>query len=153
MKTPNPEINRRGRSQAGAALLESALVLMSVLSMVIFVMDMGRMLLFQQFFTERARVGVRAAVVNNWNADSVANFVCYGSTSAPSGGTSTAGYLGLLPSQVSFTLTPDSGSNDGRAQVKISGVPMLAWIPGIAGTYTAAPVIATAPVQSRGATN
>ena len=149
-----PSINKsRRRSRAGAALLESTLVLMTVLSMVIFVMDMGRMLLLQQFFTERARSGVRAAVVNNWNADSISNFICYGSTSAPDGGTTTAGYLGLLPSQVHVTTIADTGLNDGRLQVRISGVQIFAWIPGIAGTYTAAPVVATMPMQSRGATN
>jgi hypothetical protein len=153
MKTlPNANTRRR-RPQAGATLLESALILTTVLGMVIFVMDMGRLLLLQQFFTERARVGVRAAVVNNWNSDNVINFVCYGSTSAPSGGQTTAGYMGLLPSQVTFTQVADSGSNDGRDKVTISGVPMFTWIPLMAGRYTAPPIIATMPVQSRGATN
>jgi Flp pilus assembly protein TadG len=153
MKTLPSTNSSRRRSQAGAAMLESALVLVTVLSMVVFVMDMGRMLLLQQFFTERARSGVRAAVVNSWDATSVANFICYGSTSAPDGGTATAGYLGLLPAQVHFTTVADSGINDGRAVVKINGVRMFSWIPGIAGTYTAAPVVATMPMQSRGATN
>ncbi len=54
---------------------------------------------------------------------------------------------------VHVTQIADSGLNDGRLQVKISGVQMFTWIPGIAGTYNAAPVVATMPLQSRGATN
>lgn len=134
-------------------MLEGALVMMTVLAIVVFVMDMGRMLLLQQFFTERARTTVRNAVVSNWDQTSVKNFACYNSTSAPSGGTTTPGYLGLLPSQVTYTVTGDSGINDARAQVKISGVPMFSFIPGMSGTYTAAPVVASMPVQSQGATN
>jgi Flp pilus assembly protein TadG len=132
-------------------MIETALVLTTFISLLIFGLDMGRMLLLQQYFTERAREGARYAVVNNWNAAAVVNFVCYGTTTQAD--TRTAGYLGLLPSQVAVTSTADSGANDGRIQVTISGVQMFAWIPFMSRTYTAAPVVATAPLQSRGAAN
>jgi hypothetical protein len=61
--------------------------------------------------------------------------------------------MGLKPSHVTFTQVPDSGSNNARDQVTISGVAMFTWIPGISGKYTSPPIIATMPVQSRGATN
>ena len=137
-------------------MLETALVLSTLLGMIIFVMDMGRMLLWQQFFMERARTGVRNAVVNNWDSTSVANYVCYGTTTAPAlspGDTSEApGYLGLVPSEVTFNSIADSGANDARYQVIIQGVDMFSWIPGMAGRYRAAPLIATMPVESAGAT-
>jgi Flp pilus assembly protein TadG len=46
---------RRRQNQKGANILESALVLLTVLGMFLFIMDMGRILLIQQFITERAR--------------------------------------------------------------------------------------------------
>jgi hypothetical protein len=38
-------------------------------------------------------------------------------------------------------------------QVKVSGVPVLTWIPYIAGQYTLPPIVVTTPVQSLGAVN
>jgi hypothetical protein len=57
---------RRKNGQRGSGLVETALVLLSMMAMVIFIMDMGRILLVQQYTSERARVTVRNAVVNNW---------------------------------------------------------------------------------------
>src|SRR5436190_931457 len=55
----------RKKRQKGQAMIESALVALALVGMIIFVMDMGRILLLQQFIGERARATVRNAVVNN----------------------------------------------------------------------------------------
>lgn len=144
--------NRR-HHRKGAAMLETALVLTTVVGMIIFIMDIGRMLLLQQFITERARVTVRAAVVNNWTASQTANFLCYNTTAAPTGGTSTPGYFGLLPSQVSYQTLGTTTAADYRLQISVSGVPMLTWIPFISGSYNAPPITVTMPAQSLGATS
>lgn len=133
-------------------MVEGALVVVTIISMIVFIMDMGRLLLTQQFITERARQTIRAAVVNNWDSTSVANYLCYASTSAP-GPTTTPGYMGLLPSQVSYQALGTSGTPDYRLQVVVSGVPMLTWIPYMAHTYTAPPITVTMPAQSMGATS
>jgi hypothetical protein len=84
----------------------------------------------------------------------VKNYVVYGSTTAPDSDNGTpAGYLGLLPSQVTLTKVADSGVGDARYQVKVSGVPILTWIPYMSGQYTLPTVTATMPVESLGATN
>ena len=142
--------NRRTR-QRGSAMLETALVFTLLLTMILFIVDMGRVLLTQQFISERARVGARNAALNNWTATDVANFVVYNSTTAPPGGG--PGYLGLLPSQVSLTQFADSGNNDARYKVTVQGVPLFTWVPYLAGRYTAPTITATMPVQSQGATN
>ena len=131
-------------------MVETALVFTTLLGMVLFILDMGRMLLWQQFFMERAREGARYAVVNNWDQTALRNFVCYNNTTAPDG--NPPGFLGLLPSQVTLTKLADSGANDARYQVSIQGVTLFMWIPGIAGQYTMPKVIATMPVGSAGAT-
>ena len=142
---------RRKNGQRGAGMVETVLVLLTVMGMTIFIMDMGRILLVQQYTSERARVTVRQAVVNNWTATQAQNYLVYNSTTAPNGGG--AGYMGLLTSQVTYQTLGTAGTPDYRLQVKVSGVPALTWIPYISGTYTLAPIIATMPAQSLGATN
>jgi Flp pilus assembly protein TadG len=44
---------RRNKKQKGSSMLETALVLLTLLAMIIFIMDMGRILLMQQFLSER----------------------------------------------------------------------------------------------------
>lgn len=143
----------RARTQSGGVMVESALILTTVLMMILFIMDTGRMLLSQQFFAERARMGARYAAVNNWTSTMTANFVCYNSTTAPSGQAPVAGMLGLLPSQVTVAQLGTQGTPDYRIQVTIQGVPMFSWVPGMAGMYVAPPAVASMPVQSLGATN
>jgi len=147
----NAKTQGRKKRQRGAALVETALVFTAALSMIVFIVDMGRILLTQQYISERAQAAVRSAVVNNWDSTSVKNYVVYGSTTAPDGGG--AGLMGLTTSEVSFNSIADSGIGDARYQVTVSGVPLLTWIPYMAGRYTAPTVIATAPVQSQGAIN
>ena len=142
---------RGNERERGGTLVETALVLMTLLCVIIFVMDMGRILLMQQFVTERARVTARAAVVNNWTATQVQNYLVYNTTTAPGGGAT--GYLGLLASQVTYTALGTAGASDYRLQVKVSGVPAIVWIPFMAGQYTLAPIVATTPAQSLGAIN
>jgi hypothetical protein len=123
--------------------------------MIFFVFDMGRMLMTQQFIAERARVAVRMAAVNSWDSTSVANYLCYNTTTAPANvnGASAPGYLGLVPSNVSYATLGTSGAADYRLKVTVSGVHMLTWIPHMAGTFTAPTITASAPGQSLGATN
>jgi Flp pilus assembly protein TadG len=144
----------RTKRRRGSALVETALIFTTAISMILFIVDMGRILLWQQFIAERARIGARNAVVNNWDSTAVQNYVVYGSTTAPDSDNGTpAGYLGLLPSQVTLTKFADSGIGDRRYQVKVSGVPILTWIPYMSGQYTLPTVTATMPVESQGATN
>ena len=139
------------RSEKGSSMVETALVLMTVIGMIIFIMDIGRILLIQQFISERARNTVRSAVVNNWDATDTKNYLVYNSTTAPGGGG--AGYMGLQTTQVSYQTLGTLGQPDYRLQVRVTGVPVLTWIPFIARSYTLAPITATAPAQSLGATN
>ena len=132
-------------------MVESAFVLLTILAMMIFILDMGRMLMMQQFLVERVRSTVRSAVVNNWDATAIKNYLVYNSTTAPGGGG--AGYMGLLTSEVSYQTLGTAGDSDYRLQVKVSGVPVLTWIPFISGSYTLAPVMATMPAESLGASN
>jgi Flp pilus assembly protein TadG len=141
------------KKQKGQAMLETALVLTTLIAMIIFVVDMGRLLMVQQYIGERARVTARTAAVNTWSSSStsIANYLVYNSTTAPDGGG--PGYLGLKTSQVSSTFLGTAGTPDYRLRVKVTGVPVLTWIPYMANSYTLAPIVATSPAESLGATN
>ncbi len=139
--------NKRRRNQRGQTILESALVLIAVISMLLFIIDMGRLLFLQQYFAERARAGARWASVNTYDATSIKNYVAYNSTTG-----SGTGLFGLSPSNVSVTPLPNS-TNPTTIQVTISGYQTIRLIPYIAGSFTSPAVTAVAPVQSLGATN
>jgi Flp pilus assembly protein TadG len=147
----SPRNTARRKNQKGANILESALVLLTMLGMILFIMDMGRILLIQQFITERARAAVRSAVVNNWTATATKNYLVYNSTTAPNGGG--AGFLGLQTSNVTYQTLGTSGTPDYMIQVKVSGIQAITWIPYISGAYTLAPITFAMPAQSLGATN
>jgi Flp pilus assembly protein TadG len=138
-------------NQKGGAMVESALVLLTLMGMILFVLDMGRILLMQQYITERARTTVRNAVVNSWIDTDTKNFRVYNSPTAPTGGG--PGLLGLKRSQVTYQVLGTQGAADYRLQVKVSGVPAVTFIPFIAGSYMLAPVVVTMPAQSLGASN
>ncbi|HEY2842390.1 MAG TPA: TadE family protein [Bryobacteraceae bacterium] len=142
---------QRRKGQKGSSMVESALVLLTLLSMILFIVDMGRILLIQQYITERARATVRMAVVNSWDSTKAANYLVYNSITAPGGGG--PGFMGLLTTQVTYSTLGTLGTDNYRLQIKVSGVPALVMIPFIAGTYTLAPITATLPAQSLGSTS
>ncbi len=77
---------RRKKNQKGASIVEAALVVLTLVGMIVFIMDVGRMMMMEQFITERARVTVRQAAVNNWTATQVQNYLVYNSITAPDKG-------------------------------------------------------------------
>jgi len=143
---------RRQRAQRGAAaLLEGALVLGTLLTMILFVVEMGRMLVFQQMFTERAREGARSAAVSTYSTTTVQNYVLYNSGTAPSG--NPPGFFGLTSSEVSVQRLGTAGNWDDRIQVTISNYPMFDFVPLLKHTYTVPPITVTIPVGSLGSTS
>ncbi len=134
-------------------MIETALVLVVLLAMIIFVIDIGQILLMQQFMTERARTAARSAAVNNWNSAAVANFLCYNQTTAPVGENPVPGLLGLLPAQVSYSSAGTVGGPDHRLTVRISNVAAFMFVPGLAGRFSLPPISVTVPFQSNGATD
>lgn len=148
----DPRRRKDRKGERGSSLVEGVFVLLTLMAMIIFILDMGRILLLQQFITERVRVTARQAAVNNWDSATVANYLVFGSTTAPTG-QSTVGFMGLDTSRVSYQKLGTVGSPTERVQVSVSGVPATVYIPMMAGTYTLPPIVATAPTQSLGATN
>ncbi|GEM_PF-5952685 len=147
------QTSRLKKDLRGQALVEGSLVILATMCMVLFVLDMGRILLLGQYVTERARVTARQAVVNNWDEDTVKNVLVYNNTQAPGNDTSKPGFLGLTRSMVSYTVLGTQRNGDLRVQVKVSNIQAVMFIPYIAGKYRFPTLTVEVPAQSLGATN
>jgi hypothetical protein len=141
---------RRQSKQRGSAMVEGALALLLTFSMLLFIIEMGRFLLIQEYIAERARLTARKASVNSWTSTQVQNFLVYGV--ADTATRTTPGTMGLLPSQVTYATLGTVGTPNYRLQVKVAGVSAVMIIPGMAGNRTLPTVVATVPAQSLGLT-
>jgi Flp pilus assembly protein TadG len=136
---------KRQKGQKGQALIETSLVLLTLLLMLIGIVDFGQFLFFHEALTDRARAGARYAAVNPYNATSIQNFVVYNSATAPNG--NPAGLFGLTTSNVTVTPTPSSGTPT-YVQVKISGFPIHLISPYLTKSYTPRSIIATRQTEN-----
>jgi Flp pilus assembly protein TadG len=73
----------RRRFQRGAAIVESALVMVVFLAVLIFLFDCGQFLFLHQTHVERLRRAARYASVNPYDAATIQNMVLYGKPTAP----------------------------------------------------------------------
>ncbi len=140
----------RKRKQKGQALIEGALVSFAFTLAILFVLEIGRYMLFIGYFTERARAGARYAAVVNYNADTIKNYVAYNSATAPSnsGGT---GLFGLKPEMIAVNRY-DAGGDTDRLTVSISNYPLSLFVPLLPAQWTLRPFKVTSPAESMGST-
>jgi Flp pilus assembly protein TadG len=141
--------HKRWIGRKGQTLLETSLVLSTLLLMLIGIIDFGQFLFFHQVLTDRARAGARYAAVNPYDATTIQNIVVYNSATAPSG--NPAGLFGLTTSNVTVTPTPSTGAPN-YVQVKISGFPIHLISPYLTHSYTTRDIIATRQTENIAAT-
>lgn len=137
----------RARKRRGQAMVESALVLLTLVLTILGILDLGQFLFFQATFRERVRSGVRYAVVHAYDPEQIANFVLYDSPVA-------AGrpLFGLTQSMIAVARRGENTPDD-RIEVTISNAPLKMYSPFLA-RFSARPVFrAVMPVESLGATN
>lgn len=139
--------------ERGQSLVESALVLLSLLVMILFVLDMGRVMLLGQYVTERARITARTATVNNWTERMAANFLVFGKTQMPDDSSNKPGFMGLKASQVDYHVLGTQRSGDLRVQISVQGIQAVMFVPWISSRYTFPKIVVELPAQSLGATN
>ena len=173
-----PVSSQRKKKQRGQALIEGALVAFAFTLAIIFVLEIGRYMLFIGYFTERARAGARYAAVVNYNADAIKNYIAYNSATMPASPTSTessnsgsgsnssgsgssgsgsgttvvpTGLFGLKPEMISVTRF-DAGKETDRLTVSISNYPLSLFVPLLPAQWTLRPFKVTIPAESMGAT-
>ncbi len=131
-------------------MIEGALVGFAFTLAIIFVLELGRYMLFIGYFTERARAGARYAAVINYNADTIKNYVAYNSATAPS--EYATGLFGLKPAMISVTRY-DAGKESDRVTVSINNYPLSLFVPLLPAQWTLRPFKVTIPAESLGATS
>lgn len=138
-------MTERARGRRGQALVESALVLLTLVLTILGILDLGQFLFFQATFRERVRSGVRYAVVHTYDPQQIENFVLYDSPIAGS-----RPLFGLAESMISVTRYGENTPDD-RIEVTISNAPLRMYSPFLA-SFSARPVFrAVMPVESLGA--
>ena len=140
-------MTERARKRRGEAMLESTLVLLTLVLTILGILDLGQFLFFQATFRERVRTGVRYAIVHDYDPQQITNFVLYGSP-APGG----RPLFGLSESMISVARYGENTADD-RIEVTISNPPLKMFSPFLA-QFSARPVFrAVMPAESLGATN
>lgn len=131
-KNPNPDPHARDRGQA---LVESALVLIVVITTIIAILDFSQLMFTHQLLVERTRHALRWGMINKWDGtgDKIASMVMYG---RPTGGTG-PGVLGLTRANVRVVYTPGTANNpnDARLTVAIVNYDYRFFTPFIARTF------------------
>lgn len=134
----------RQRTTRGSVFLETAFVFLTFATMLIGIFDFGQFLFIHQALVERARFAARWGAINDpTDSNSIVNMILYNQSAAPSVGTPT--YFNLASSNISVT-NPNSGTNDYRLNVTISGYTYTVLSPFIAGTYTGPPITVSVPL-------
>ena len=136
------------KQQKGQALIETSLVIITLLLTILGIMDFGQFLFFHQALTDRARVGARYAITNTYDATAIKNVVRFNTPTDPG----TPGMFGLLDSHVTVTPTVSAGVTT-RIEVMISNFPIQFLSPGLTHTYTHLPIRVVRQAEGMGATN
>ena len=126
----------RNHKRAGHAMLESAMMLSVILSVLIGAFDFGQILFTRQMLVERVRIALRWGIVNAYDETKVKNMVRYGQSTTPNG--TPVSYLGLTSAQVSVVKTNGTTAdpNDLRLTISIIDYQYKLFTPKIAKTFT-----------------
>ena len=134
------------RKRKGQALVESALMLAMIISLLVSAFDFGQIFFIHQSLVERARITARYASMNYENADGAKNYFLYGTPQQP--GAYTSRFLSVSPEMLSVTRF-DADSNRDRMEVKVHDYPYQFFTPFLASAYTGKAITATAPTEAR----
>jgi Flp pilus assembly protein TadG len=138
--TTKKEVHQRG--EAGAYIIEAALVLPIIVFCIFTLFDFSFILFQNQTFVHRARTAVRYGAIYPSSLTAIQNIVLYGQTSG-----SGAGLFGLLASNVSVTRTGEGTTAD-RITVVISNFQFNRITPGWSGPIVGKPITASITVEN-----
>ena len=139
---------RRASRRRGQALVESALVIISMLLMILGIMDFGQVLMYMQHMNERARAGARWASVHAYSDTAIRNYVCYNDPAGRSG--NPPGTYGLQPQHVTVSTQTVGGEMVIAVRVQ---KPLRFFSPYLAHAFMPRPAIAYSAAESLGANN
>lgn len=145
MNTVNRMNSQKQRKQRGAAMLEGALTLTTVIFMIVGVLDFGQFLYLHQALTERVRGVARTGAIVSYSTTSIQNLIAYGTISPAN--PDLPGYFGLRTSNIAVVFS-GVGTNATRLNVTLSGLRYPVISPLIAGNFTNLPIKVTVPMET-----
>jgi Flp pilus assembly protein TadG len=133
----------RRKTRHGAAMVELSLIGAMFFLLLIGIVDVGQFLFLQQAILERARSAARwGSVTDPLNSSAIQNMVLYLQPTTPANGRAS---FGLTPAMVSVS-TADTGTDNYRLVVQISGYSFKMLSPHLARSYTGAPISVSVPL-------
>ena len=132
----------------GNAFVEAALIVPIGLFSLFAILDVGIMLMRQQGFVERVRAACRFAVVEEYDETRIRNVVLYNDPDVVN--PSSNGLLGLTPEMISISHDDVGEEAAERITIEIEGYPLFLFTPGLAGNFTARPVVQSITRESLG---
>lgn len=131
-------------------MVEGALILLILLTMLVGIVDFGQFLFIHQTLSERARSAVRYGIVNDpTNTSAIQNVVLYGQASGGSvpnnPSNSDTGIFNLQRSNITVSTT-GSATDDYRLTVQIQNYTYTIYSPIIAGSYNGPNILASLPL-------
>lgn len=149
------DLSHLNKDQRGAALAEVAIVLTVLLTVILGVVEIGRLMWTVNALTDATRQGARYAVVNPVDQGKVKNMVVYGS---PAGGT-TPVVSGLAPANVNVSYIAGAidcggvfGLGCGQVQVNITNYSFNFAVPLVGGSVALPAFKTTLNAESAGVT-
>jgi Flp pilus assembly protein TadG len=137
---------RNGRRR-GSVILEAALNLMVLLTLVLGCFDFGFVLFQYQTLTDRARYAARYGVIHPTDVAGMQNLVLFYQTSLPTGASTTdPGLFGLTRSMVTVSHS-SAGLPEERITIDLSGYRFMFVAPFIAGSFQGKPIRASLSVE------
>ena len=139
----NTSSQRRVRRSRGSSVVETALCGLIFFCMLLGAFDFGQFLFIHQALVVRARTAARWGAINDpTNSTGITNMVLYNKSSRPD---DASAYFNLSSSNV-IVSNADSGTNDHRLNVQISGYTYKMFSPYIAGSYTGPLILVSVPL-------
>jgi hypothetical protein len=138
---------RNRKRQRGQSVLESAFVLLGLVLLITATIDVGQVMMFMQYFSERARAGARYATVNDYDPDLIRNVVVY-NTANPAD-TTQPGLMGLTTANVNVK-RHDAGTDTDRIEVAVENFQLQFYTPFLGGVFQPKPFRTVIPAESLG---
>jgi Flp pilus assembly protein TadG len=136
--------SRRKQNSRGSVIVEAGLIFIVFFGMLIGAFDFGQFLFVHQALVERTRFAARWGAINDpTDSASITNMVLYNQAGAPPTGTAT--YLNVTAANVTVT-NPDSGTDQYRLNIQVSGYSYTVLSPFIGGNFTGLPISVSVPL-------
>lgn len=136
---------KRSRRQRGSTIVETAIVLLTLIVVLVGIADFAAFLHLHQAITERTRHAVRTAAIEDLDEAAIKYMIAYGAPSIAVNEPPT-GYFGMSPKHIAVEIK-DRGLTSQRVMVKVSGIPFPIVSPLISGKGSNLPIRVSVPLE------